>query len=598
MLELLAQTGLNALYAASYTSLVAVGLVLIFGVMGVINFAHGELFMLGAYAIVALYADLAFPFFAAVAIGLVFVGAVGLAMERALFRPLRDNPLGGLVASIGFLLILQALAVIGFGVRMEHVPPVTQEVIVLSDHVHLAVPRLYVIIAAVVLLTALWAFLSKTRFGWALRASAQDDARPREERVEPPADLGEALAGEGLLAPGMRESLRQLGDTLAALHEEALERALEALESLVEPLALVLQNPHGVRQAPAEALQNRAPLALAALPGRLETPLALQDLRQELGAHRHGHLGGRRRSRRAAVGREVDQGHVGLVPDRGDERNAGGRRGAHHDLLVEGPEVFQAAAAPRHDQQVRARRVPAARQGVEALDRGGDLRGRALALDENRPDQNPAREAVGQAVQDVADHRAARRGHHADDLGQEGQGPLARVLEEALGGELALPLLEQLEQRALAGELELLDHELVFRAPGVARHPAGGDDLHAVLGRKPEPPGDAAPAHPVEHRVAVLERHVEMTRGGALEAGDLAAHPDPVEAPLQGALDRLGDLRNAVGRQVGRGARRRIGRRAGRIGGIAHDVPPMLQDARRPDQRGAPRVVPRAGLIA
>ncbi|MYA87765.1 MAG: branched-chain amino acid ABC transporter permease, partial [Boseongicola sp. SB0662_bin_57] len=52
MIELLAQTGLNALYAASYTALVAVGLVLIFGVMGVINFAHGELFMLGAYAIV------------------------------------------------------------------------------------------------------------------------------------------------------------------------------------------------------------------------------------------------------------------------------------------------------------------------------------------------------------------------------------------------------------------------------------------------------------------------------------------------------------------------------------------------------------------
>ena len=174
MVELLVQTGLNALYAASYTSLIAVGLVLIFGVMGVINFAHGELFMLGAYAVVALYADLQFPFFLAVAAGLVFVGVVGLGMERALFRPLRDNPLGGLVVSIGFLMILQALAVIGFGVRMEHVPPVTQEVIVFSDKVRLAVPRLFVIVAAIVLLTGLWAFLTKTKFGWALRASAQD----------------------------------------------------------------------------------------------------------------------------------------------------------------------------------------------------------------------------------------------------------------------------------------------------------------------------------------------------------------------------------------------------------------------------------------
>ncbi len=174
MVELLAQTGLNALYAASYTALVAVGLVLIFGVMGVINFAHGELFMLGAYAIVAVYADWNLPYLVAVAVGMAFVGIVGLGMERAFFRPLRDNPLGGLVASIGFLMILQALVSMGFGVRMEHVPPVTQDVIVISEKVRLPVFRLAVILAAVVLLASLWAFLKKTRFGWALRASAQD----------------------------------------------------------------------------------------------------------------------------------------------------------------------------------------------------------------------------------------------------------------------------------------------------------------------------------------------------------------------------------------------------------------------------------------
>lgn len=174
MLDLLAQTGLNALYAASYISLISVGLVLIFGVMGVINFAHGELYMAGAYSVVLFYTDFQFPFLVAVAAGLLFVGCLGLLMERALFRPLRDNPLGGLVASIGFLMILQSLAVMGFGVRMEHIPPVTQYVIEFSDRIRLPLARLYVIIAAVVLLTALWVFLKKTRFGWALRAAAQD----------------------------------------------------------------------------------------------------------------------------------------------------------------------------------------------------------------------------------------------------------------------------------------------------------------------------------------------------------------------------------------------------------------------------------------
>lgn len=174
MLDLLAQTGLNSLYAASYISLIAVGLVLIFGVMGVINFAHGELYMAGAYTIVLLYTYFEFPFFLAVAAGLIFVGCLGLFMERTMFRPLRDNPLGGLVASIGFLMILQALAVMGFGVRMEHIPPFTQYVIEFSDRIRLPLSRLYVIVAAVVLLTALWVFLKKTRFGWALRAAAQD----------------------------------------------------------------------------------------------------------------------------------------------------------------------------------------------------------------------------------------------------------------------------------------------------------------------------------------------------------------------------------------------------------------------------------------
>lgn len=174
MTEVLAQTALNAIYAASYISLVAVGLVLIFGVMGVVNFAHGELFMLGAYAVVALYADFQAPFLFAVALGLGFVGLVGLLMERALFRPLRDNPLAGLVASIGFLLILQAAVSMIFGVRMEHVPPVTQEVIEFSDKVRFPLSRLYVVIAAIGLLTALWLFLTRTRVGWALRASAQD----------------------------------------------------------------------------------------------------------------------------------------------------------------------------------------------------------------------------------------------------------------------------------------------------------------------------------------------------------------------------------------------------------------------------------------
>ncbi len=172
-MDLLWQTAVNATYAASYMALIAVGLVMIFGVMGVINFAHGELYMMGAYCVVFLYAQENFPFLLAVAAGFVFVGIVGIVMERTMFRPLRDNPLGGLIASIGFLLILQTLAVLGFGRRMGHVPPATQDKAEIFGAV-LTYQRLFVILAAILLLAALWTFLRRSKFGRALRACAQD----------------------------------------------------------------------------------------------------------------------------------------------------------------------------------------------------------------------------------------------------------------------------------------------------------------------------------------------------------------------------------------------------------------------------------------
>ena len=177
MFELLLQTIVNATYAASYLALVAVGLALIFGVMGVINFAHGELYMLGAYSVVFLYAEQKLPFFLAVAIGLIFLGLLGVVMERGLFRPMRDNPLGGLIVSIGLLLMLQAAVSMGFGVRMEHITPPYQVVINVFGIEGVVIPlqRLFVILAAVILLGGLWIFLRRTRLGWAMRACAQDN---------------------------------------------------------------------------------------------------------------------------------------------------------------------------------------------------------------------------------------------------------------------------------------------------------------------------------------------------------------------------------------------------------------------------------------
>ena len=189
----------------------------------------------------------------------------------------------------------------------------------------------------------------------------------------------------------------------------------------------------------------------------------LQGVRtlQKVGAHRHGDLGGRGRRRRPEVGGKVDQRHVGLVPHGGDQRDVARCRGAHHDFLVEGPEVFQAAAAAGDDQHVGPRHRRGCIEAVEARDRGSDLLRRARALDRDRPDQHAAGEAVFDAMQDVADHGARGRCHDADGLRQVGQLALTRLVEEALGGERLLARLQEREQGACAGQLQPLDHDLI-----------------------------------------------------------------------------------------------------------------------------------------
>jgi len=175
-MDLLLQTVVNAIYASSFYALVAVGLVLIFGVLGIINFAHGELYMMGAYCVLYFYMMQDLPYFVALALAAVLLGVVGLIMERLLFRPMLNNPLGGLIISLGLLLIMQATAAMLFGVRMEFITePFPGSIELFGDlGPTVGIQRLILIVMAVILLAGLWAFLHRTRWGWALRACSQD----------------------------------------------------------------------------------------------------------------------------------------------------------------------------------------------------------------------------------------------------------------------------------------------------------------------------------------------------------------------------------------------------------------------------------------
>jgi branched-chain amino acid transport system permease protein len=176
MIDLFLQTTVNALYLASFFALISVGLVLIFGVLGIINFAHGEFYMLGAYCVLYFYMMQSMPYWVALALAAVVLAAFGLIVERFLFRPMLKNPLGGLIISLGVLLVLQALAAMLFGVRMEFITsPIPGSVAIMgAEGPTISGQRLLLIAAAIVLLGGLWVLLRRTHWGWALRACSQD----------------------------------------------------------------------------------------------------------------------------------------------------------------------------------------------------------------------------------------------------------------------------------------------------------------------------------------------------------------------------------------------------------------------------------------
>lgn len=174
-MDLILQTIANGLIQSGFFALAAVGLVLIFGVMGVVNFAHGEIVMVGAYTVWYLHAQNDVPFLLTVVIALILCMAIGLLMERYLFRATRDDPLGGLICSIGVLFILQVAAtLIGGDGPSKQVAPAFEGTMVLFDTLRIPNQRVFSFAVAVIALSILWYFLTRSKLGWALRAVSQD----------------------------------------------------------------------------------------------------------------------------------------------------------------------------------------------------------------------------------------------------------------------------------------------------------------------------------------------------------------------------------------------------------------------------------------
>ncbi len=170
---LLLQSAIIGVSIGSIYILMALGLTLMFGMMHIINFAHGAVYMLGAFVIYYVFFQGGAPYFAAFVVAMVLLGAFGYLVERSVYRPIKGGIEPTLVALLALTTFLQAAGYPVFGQLDKHVPPVFQGTRNVLG-VMISVERLMIIPVAAVLVVGLYLFINKTRLGAAMRAIEQD----------------------------------------------------------------------------------------------------------------------------------------------------------------------------------------------------------------------------------------------------------------------------------------------------------------------------------------------------------------------------------------------------------------------------------------
>ncbi|HMJ01837.1 MAG TPA: hypothetical protein VK506_02785 [Conexibacter sp.] len=161
----------QGLSVGAVLALSALGLTVIYGVMGVVNLAHGEFVMLGAYSMAILSGPLG-PWLA-IALSPLIVGAIGLVVDRGLIRWLYQNPVKSMLGTFGLGIVIRQLVLIAEGPGLRYVDlPVTSAVTILGEQ--LPVWRLVLIVLAVVTGIAVALWLSRSAAGLKVRIATVD----------------------------------------------------------------------------------------------------------------------------------------------------------------------------------------------------------------------------------------------------------------------------------------------------------------------------------------------------------------------------------------------------------------------------------------
>ncbi|ROO30796.1 branched-chain amino acid ABC transporter permease [Salinisphaera orenii] len=173
-MEQFIQQILNGLTLGSIYGLVALGLTLVYGILHVPNFAHGALYMVGAYVCYFAMVELGLNYWVAMAAAAAVVALLSVLCERLVFHPLRHAPpIHDKIAAIGILLFLEAVVQMHWGADFRRIPTPYTEILRLGE-LTLPAQRLLIIGGAFALMGALHLYLKKTMTGLTIIAMAQN----------------------------------------------------------------------------------------------------------------------------------------------------------------------------------------------------------------------------------------------------------------------------------------------------------------------------------------------------------------------------------------------------------------------------------------
>lgn len=178
---------LNGLTVGSTYALIAIGYTMVYGIIGMINFAHGEVYMIGSYVTFIALTGLAMLgleslpllIFGAFILSIIVTSAYGYSIERVAYRPLRgSHRLIPLISAIGMSILLQNFVRIAQGARDVAMPRLVTGGVTLGDeasfHASLSYMQIIIFVTTLVVMIALSIFISRSRTGRACRACSED----------------------------------------------------------------------------------------------------------------------------------------------------------------------------------------------------------------------------------------------------------------------------------------------------------------------------------------------------------------------------------------------------------------------------------------